>query len=486
MRAQQLASSTPATSFVDRHQRALACLVSVAILMALHLSFRGGNAQPFDAGEYWHFASPSVFAREPSVRGYFFPALLLPLHFLCDLMADPAPVFRLGMSSIYGVALPLLVPASFQEAFGGKVTFWRRLVPVVLLAALFPGLLISPLSDLPALLLALSALYFALRGLRQITAGRFLGMLAASGVFIGAAYNTRTIYLFVPAVLLALLGLLVIHAKRTPALSRWTGIAALGIGMIAVSLPQLLINQRTHGVSSLAVQARVDNHSLFASQLVWGMTLQRYETTVSATAPAPTVFYLDPDGEQLFNQVAGQGDLFSLPYYLKVIAQHPVHFLSLFTRHVINGLDVRDGIVYTRQPSPLRTRTALFNFAVLALACWVAWSLRLRRMQPLPPGVRPAPATWRWSLVILLLPVLTILPGAVETRFFLPLHLLAYCMIAFYFDAPVLRQSFKMHGAAIIIAVVGAAGVFFAVSSSTMAQLQYSWPDVYRYGLPPK
>ncbi len=184
--------------------------------------------------------------------------------------------------------------------------------------------------------------------------------------------------------------------------------------------------------------------------------------------------------------MAGQGDLFSLRYYLKVVAEHPVHFLSLYTRHVINGLDVRDGIVYTRKPSPLRTPTALFNFAVLALACWVAWSMRVRSMQPLSPGVRPAPATWRWSLVILLLPVVTILPGAVETRFFLPLHLLAYCVIAFYFDAPGLRQSARKHGTAIIVAVVVAAGVFFAVSSSTMAQLQYSWPDVYRYGLPTK
>jgi hypothetical protein len=487
MSAQPAAWSSPVTGFVDRHQRALSCRISFAILMALHQLFRGGNAQPFDAGEYWRLASPSVFGREPSFRGYVFPALLLPLHFLCGLMTDPAPLFRLGMSASYGVALPLLVPASFQELFGGKVTFWRRLLPVILLAALFPGLLIYPLSDLPALLLALGALYCTLRGMRQTAAGRFLGMLAAAGVLIGAAYNTRTVYLFVPPGLLVLLALLATHATRIRWLSRWAGIAALGAGLIAVSLPQLLINQRTHGVSSLAVQAQVDNHSLFANQLVWGLTLQRYETTVNPEAPAPSVFYLDPDGEQLFHEVAGQGDLFSLRYYLKVVAKHPVHFLSLYTRHVINGLDVRDGIVYTRKPSPLRTPTALFNFAVLALACWVAWSLRVRSSsQPLPPGVRPAPATWRWSLLILLLPVVTILPGAVETRFFLPLHLLAYCMIAFHFDAQSLRQSARKHGRVLILATVAAAAVFFAVSSSTMAQIRYSWPDVYRHGLPTK
>jgi hypothetical protein len=332
----------------------------------------------------------------------------------------------------------------------------------------------------------MGGLYLALRGMEQPTAPRLLGMLAASGALMGAAYNTRTIYLFVPIGLLGLLALLAVHPKRTKAPPRWLGLAAVVAGMIAVSLPQLVINMRTHGVSSLAVQARVDNHSLFASQLVWGMTVQRYETTINPDAAAPSVFYLDPDGVQLFNVVAGQGNLFSSRYYLKVVAQHPVHFLSLYTRHFINGLDVRDGLQYTRKPSPLRTRTALFNFAVLALACWVAWSLRIRSMQPVPPRVRPAPATWGWSLVILLLPVAAIVPGAIETRFFLPLHLLAYCVIAFYFDAATLRQSFRKHGSIIIIALAIAAGVFFAVSSSTMAQLQYSWPDAYRHGVPLK
>jgi hypothetical protein len=93
---------------------------------------------------------------------------------------------------------------------------------------------------------------------------------------------------------------------------------------------------------------------------------------------------------------------------LQVVAQHPLHFLGLYTRHAINGLDVRDGILYTLEASPLRTGLAWFNFTVLALACWDAWSLRTRSMQPLPPGMWPAAAGWRWSLGVLLLPVVAI------------------------------------------------------------------------------
>jgi hypothetical protein len=476
---------TRVANILDRHQRSLACIVSIAILMMLHRWYDIRNL-PNDAGEYWHLSSPDVLGNLRFHRGYVLPVLLLPLHYLADRMADPFQVFRLVMSCIYGAALALLVPAAFQQAFGGKVSFGRRLVPVLLLAAIFPGVLLYPLSDLPALLLALGGLYFALRGMEQPNARRFVGMLAASGALMGAAYNIRTIYLFVAVGLLALLVLLAVHPKRTKAHPHWIGLAAVIAGIIAVSLPQLVINQRTHGVSSLAVQSRVDNRSLFASQLVWGMTVQRYETTINPDAPTQTVFYLDRDGIQLFNEVAGQGNLFSRRYYMKVVAEHPVRFLALYTRHVINGLDVRDGLQYTRKPSPLRTRTAVFNFAVLALAVCVAWSLRAGSMRPLAPGVRPAPARWRWFLLILLLPVLAILPGAVETRFFLPLHLLAYCLIAFYLDAASLRQDFRKHGAAIIVALAIAAGVFFAVSTSTMSQLQYNWPNAYRHGVPLK
>jgi hypothetical protein len=483
MKTLRLGWWTRAAIAIHHHQRSLACILSFAVLLALHRSY-GIVEMPFDAGEYWHLASPDVFGKLPSFRGYAFPALLWPLRFLFELAGNSWLVFRLGMSLIYAVLLALLVPAVFQQAFGGTVSFARRLVPVLLLGALFPGVLVYSLSDLPALLLAMGALYLALRSQQQPSLRRFVATLFASGVLMGAAYNTRTIYMF------AMAGLLVLVAFRGKRLGtefpRWIGIAAVLAGVFAVSLPQLFVNQRTHGISSLAVQARVNNHNLIASQMVWGMTLQRYETTVSAEAPAPTVFYLDPDGIQLFNQVADDGDLFSLRYYLKVVAQHPVHFLSLNTRHAINGLDVRDGNVYTRKPSPLRTRTALFNFSVLALACWILWSLRAVPMGPQASGALPAPSSWRGSLAVLLLPVLAILPGAIETRFFLPLHLLAYCVIAFHFDATRLRESFRKQWRGMVVAVAAASGVFFAVSSSTMAELSYHWPDVYRYGLPPK
>ena len=141
--------STGAAAFLDRHQRVLACVLSFALLIGLH-DYYDIAELAFDSAEYWDLARPSVIPVYASPRGYFFPIMLLPLRALADLMLDSVTVIRVGMSLLYALALPLLVPAAFRRIFGGKVTFVRRMVPVVLLALLFPGLLLYPLTDLPA------------------------------------------------------------------------------------------------------------------------------------------------------------------------------------------------------------------------------------------------------------------------------------------------------------------------------------------------
>lgn len=470
---------------IDKHQVPIACALASLLLLALHYSY-GFIAFHYDSDHYWSLATFDRLSAVRSIRGYVFPALLSPLHYLTSISDNPLLTYRAGMSVIYAVLLTTLLPAAFRQAFGGRLSLLRRLVPVVLLASLFPGMLLYPLSDLPAVLLALAALMCALRGL-EATASRkkFIGMLIAAGALMGAAYNTRTIYLFagIPLGLLAVVTVRGAWAKAP--FSRWLGVAAFAAGVLLISLPQAAINKLTRGINSLAVQSDIDNRSLFATQLVRGMTVQRYETTLYMEAPGSGAFYLDPAGAKLFRDTMDGGDLFSLPYYLKVVARHPLDFLALYSRHVINGLDVRDGLVYTHKPSPLRNRTALFNFLVLALAVWVAVSVRARTVQSRDGGSRAVPGSWPISLALVVLPVAAIVPAGVETRFFLPVHILAYCVIAFHFDAQQLRRNFMLHWRILLASLLLAGGVFFAVTLNTMANHRYDWPDIYRFG-PPK
>lgn len=460
------------TALIDRHQVPLACIASTALLLALHYHYNV-TFLPNDAAEYWHFSKPGVLGNLPTHRGYVWALLLLPLHLVADAAGHVLTTYRVGLAIFYGVLLPTLVPAAFVQVFGGKVSFLRRLLPVCLLAQIFPGVLIYPLTDLPAFLMALAALLCVLRGFRQsVPRATSLALIAIAGMLMGAAYNTRTIYLF------ALFGMLFLlafrnGAARTPFL-KMLGVTAFAAGLLAVSLPQLVVNLRTHGVGSLAVISHSADKNLFAKQLLWGISVQRYETTLpNRSGEGEGVYYVDPAGARLLQGVALVHTRFSVGAYVDMVKQYPLEFLALYARHAMNGLDVRDGMAYTRKPSPLRNRTALFNFGVLALACWVIWATR---RAPTASGHQPAPAGWPFSLAVLLLPVAAIVPGAIETRFFLPLHLLAYCVIAFRFDAGILRQSVKRHGYAIAFAVALAASLFFAITLTTMSQMQYARP----------
>ena len=474
-----LALPPSAAHFVDGNQRWLACAVSIALLMALH-AHHGVVKLPYDSAEYWDLARITVFFEYASPRGYLFPLLLVPVRWIGERLGDPVGVLRLSLSLIYGVALPLLVPVAYQLAFGGKVTFWRRLVPVVLLALIFPGLLIYPLSDLPALLMALAALWLALRAL-QAGGWRQWGLWWLAGNLAGAAYNTRTIYMLAVLVLL-LLAACVRRQGADGFLRRLLAVMAVVAGIVTVLVPQLVFNRLTHGVSTLAVRPIVENRSIFANQLVWGLTLQRYESTLAPEARQGANFYLDPAGERLFKAMAAEGNLFSMRHYASSVLANPLSFAALYGRHVVSGLDVRDGVVYTRKPSPARHRTAAFNFIVLLLSTWVLAAAGASRGAWQDAGFHAPSPAWPFALLLLLLPVAAVVPGAIETRFFVPLHLLAYASLACWFDAGALLRFLGRRWLAVGFVSLLLAATFFSVSLATMSRFQQTWPDLYRYG----
>ena len=70
---------------------------------------------------------------------------------------------------------------------------------------------------------------------------------------------------------------------------------------------------------------------------------------------------------------------------------------------------------------------------------------------------KPAQGLYRigW-LAVIVLPVFAILPGAIETRFFLPLHVMAYCAIAF----GVSKQCARATSAKVLIPL----GILFVVA----------------------
>lgn len=435
----------------------LAFAIAAALFLALH-AWRDVRQLWHDASIYWALADlPNYHAVANNIRGYLLAVLLAPARAVADATASIWSV-RVWLSLTYAWALTWLVPGAFVALFGGRLTLARRLAPAVLMLVLLPGLLLYPLSDLPALLLMIGSL-FALRTAQQRAAGGALPLrwLAGAGALAGAAYNTRTIYLFVLLALLLAVPLVLGRGRAWGRRSLET--LVLAAAALLVMLPQGFINQHAHGKFTLDPAVRSAGTSLFLSQLHWGIALQRYETAVVEEKMSFGIRYEDPAGNKLWKKLDKRIPFDGIPGYLGAVADHPLDFLGVYARHFVNGLDLRDGLLYVHRLSETRTGIALFNFLVLALAAWVT-VLRAGA------GAASPPALW---LGLWLLPVLLVVPGAIETRFFAPLHLLAWCAIAFHFDGRALAASFRQHRLALPAALLAAAGVFFAITLSTMA-----------------
>lgn len=465
-----------------------AWIIAAIIFLFLH-QIHDVQYFPWDAKGYWELSSPDVFFNYPKeIRGYFYPLLLLPANFLSTLFEDGQNYsYRLLSSFVYAYALTIILPEFYVRIFGGKLSVLRRIIAPLLLAILFPGLIIYPLSDLPAFLLligSISALLNAKYTSSRMTAGAFAVL---GGILAAGAYNTRTIYLFP---LFCVVGAVPFYFFVGQSLrNRFLGLFAFSAGLLLASLPQMFINHSTHGVWSPAVISQKTDKSLFALQLMWGITIQRYETTIDSTSPSASRYFMDRAGEKLFVSEDLENSDVTIKKYFSLVARHPLDFVGIYGRHLFNGLDLRDGEVYVKNSKWVNNKIAALNFLVLflgVLSVLVRYDVCKLRRQASGAGVSMsrsnADVIWPMCLFILLFPIIAIIPGAIETRFFLPLHLLLYCTIAFNSSFSEMHFYLRKHWVFLSFGFGFLCMAFFAISTNTMSSMQPFIYPPYRFG----
>lgn len=414
----------------------------------------------FDSGLYWSLSAPSVIVDFPEVaRGYFFPLLLAPVHALADVVGDNGRiVFQFAFSAIYAYLLTGPIANFFLKTFGGTLSFIRRTVFALLTIAVFPGLFLFPLSDLPALILLIVGVALASRANYKF----WLCWLFLSGAAVSAAYNIRTIYLFAAITLFFVV--VFVFMRSRPWRSRALGIFVFLLGSLIVAAPQMAINKRIHGTATPIVIAMVKGKPLMAQQLYWGIVVQRYETYAGEDSPSAGLFYRDPAGIALrdLDQLS-----FSDPNirdYLSIVLRHPVEFLGIYGRHFVNGLDVRDGIVYAKSPSVNKSFVSFLCFCVLFF-CVLIYCLRAGK---------------RWIemayLTPILIPVLTILPGAVETRFFVPVYMVLFGAVVTRFEWETFKVTLYQHWLVLLLVFLFLSSIFQGITSTAMACISYALP----------
>lgn len=463
-------------SGLPRRQALAALAIGTALLLAAHYE-AAITRFPFDAALYWDMATRPT--PEHSIRGYLLPALLrgfLSLGAAFGIGAIDA--FRLFSSIVYAGFFTLLLPATCARFAPAELTLARRLAPLLLVLAVYPGLMLYPLSDLPALAFMWLSVW-CLLGCRDGDGGprRERGLALLAGLAAGAAYNTRTVYL-IPVLLAALAALAQLRGRRHHVL-----IAALGFAL--ASVPQVFINSQVHGTVSAGPAVaygkalRVEGRSLIVDQLNWGIPVQKYETSIAHDAAFPAVYYVDPAGVSLLARICQKGPIDSLGGYLRAVSRYPMDFLGLYARHFVNGIDVRDGRVYVAQSSATKT---LASFGCITLFMVLVFTMRSRAVAD-ARAHRPArrgDGLWPAALV---LPALLAIPGAMETRFMLPLMAYLFGAASLAWSANAITSELRRHLFLYLSVALAGYALFFAVSMSTMANATHLAPQAF---CPPK
>ena len=102
------------------------------------------------------------------------------------------------------------------------------------------------------------------------------------------------------------------------------------------SVPQSIINLRNYNKFTPMVQANSDDKSLFALQLMWGITVQRYSTFMISPSEGTGMYAIDPAGAKIFEKENLSPDTVNIKKYFQLLVKHPLFFIGSYTRHIIN------------------------------------------------------------------------------------------------------------------------------------------------------
>lgn len=465
----------PAFSFLLRlrawgEQRPAPVAAAVLLLaFGLYLPTSGYSRLYYDSAGYWWLAGQyyasgkfSLLSAASPLRGYLLPLLLAPFTQIAHTDAEVLAVTR-GLGAItaallWGAALPALWRVTRGPA-GLPVSVGRRLLLGAVGWLLWRDYFNFPLTDFPALLLLATGLWGLLRG---CSVGP--GLLA--GASVAAAIILRPVYLAaLPAVALLALwplpGADVLNSKPNRRLA-WARLAGAVLGLALVLAPQFYMNAKAfQRYSPFVLGGQEDGSDLYLGQLGWGITNQKYESSIGPDFPSHQMHFGDPAGAALLRSF-GREQFETTTEYLALAARHPFEMAALWVRHLFNGLDLQYPTPYIKAVYVPTWGLAWFNYSVLLGGVALLWKRRAHLN---------APRTL--TLAAVLLPCLASIPVAMECRFLLPLHTLLCAALVYgarpgqWWREATKRQRLGL-GIIYLVVIIGC----FMVSAAMQRQLE--------------
>lgn len=402
------------------------------IFLLLYAGFRTENPLVCDAHYYGTIAAGIVDERgfrleqyPQTFRGVLFPIYmqLLNVSFLGISFG-----WKITSSCMASALITVILPSIFLSE--KNISNMRRIVGSLLVSIIFVyfwgDLLVFPLSELVAVFL-LSVSVLGIKRLMQYGENNWLQILVSllTGASIYALYNTRVVYLYGVVVLL-LIGI-VYTARKHGIIRSITIMLFIVIGAAIIMLPQCVVNKNREGVFSPRVYTENYNKecsNLQMQQVIWGLEYQRYETYLgSDNYSKPSVYFIDEVGQDILCKENISLETFTVKDWLRLVKKYPADMVAIYARHMVNVMTPLWNHIYI-----LDMDASKCLVMSLSIIIWILFGTSI--VINIING--------EWNLKILLFTMVFAIPalmqalGAVETRFFLPMYILAYVYCAYY------------------------------------------------------
>lgn len=193
------------------------------------------------------------------------------------------------------------------------------------------------------------------------------------------------------------------------------------VGMLIISMPQICIHQKNFGTCSPMIQTQLEfGDSLYLSQLKWEISIQKYETNedVSTVDIPRGMIFEDSIGVILLEE---DGKVYSYPRYIIFCLRHLGDMACIYLKHTFNGMDIVYPNVYIQKVYSNRFIVQFFNYTLIFTGMeGLLFFIKKKCWDKLTVGM--SISYW--------LPILLVIPTAVETRFFVGAHLVLYLFAA--------------------------------------------------------
>lgn len=290
-----------------------------------------------------------------SVRGYGWPFIIAVLRML-GFKTQIGWLFWWAAFISFGLAY--VIPELFETVFKRKGGIISRLIVTAFMLVFWPGEVLYPLSDIPAIIMVCLGILILLKAIDYAKIKQIIGMFSA-GLCLGISYYIRTASML--SCMIAVLIILLYGRKEW--WRRVLSAAVVVIGIFIMMVPQIIINTECNNAISYKVPI---SFTTGISELEYynGVRYFRYETNVSGTHPEINLISEDEMAKTLLERQNLVPEQIGAKQLMVSILRYPLEFLGIFAAKFANSIDARYGEVYLHQLKGMNYAVIILNFIV--------------------------------------------------------------------------------------------------------------------------